>query len=102
MKNCCQIATSMNSDIQIMINENNSEYDDEFIKEVYQSDVESVQFLAFYTRSDLAQAADFLIRFNIKFNCQCWLVYKHLLRYLSECSDLDIIFCCDQLLELTA
>src|SRR5437762_6840604 len=85
MKNCRRAATSMNSSIQIIINENNPGYDDEFIKEVYQSGVGSVQLLASYTRPDMAQAAGFLARFNTKPNCQCWLAYKHLLRYLSEC-----------------
>ena len=102
MENCHWAATPMNPDTQIIIDENNPRYDDEFTKEAYQSGVESVQFLAFYTRPDLAQAAGFLTRFNTKPNRQCWLAYKHLLRYLSECPDLGIIFRCDQPLEPTA
>lgn len=53
-----------------------SGYDNEFIKQIYQSGVGSIQFLASQTRPDIANAAGLLARYNTKPNRPCWLAFK--------------------------
>ena len=56
---------------------------DEFTTEEYQEATGCFQFLACYTRGDIAFAAGYLARWNSKPTPQCWAAVKHLLRYLS-------------------
>jgi len=103
MENCHPVSTPLDPGIEITINDNlNPEYTDKFTKHSYQSDVESVQFLASQTRTDIAQAAGFLARFNNKPNYQCWQAFKHLLRYLKGSIDLGMLFCRDGSIESRA
>jgi hypothetical protein len=72
-EDCRPVATPLDPGIQIIIDNKDPGYDDEFTKEAYQSGVGSGQYLAIQTRPDIAQAAGFLARFNTKPNRQCWL-----------------------------
>src|SRR5205809_4182 len=74
-------------------------YNNEFIKHSYQSGVGSLQFLGNQTRPDLAATADFLARYNIKPNQQCWRAFKYALRYLNNSRKLGITFKQNEALE---
>ena len=58
----------------------------------YQALVGSLQFLATYTRVNIAFAAGFLGRFNNAPTQQCWLAALNVLQYLKETLDYGITF----------
>src|SRR5436190_17644065 len=62
-----------------------------FIK-CYQSATGSLQFLAIYIRPDIAFAAGWLTCWNHASMKQCWDAVKHLLEYLQEFINIEMIF----------
>jgi hypothetical protein len=60
--------------------------------EDYISLIGSLQFLATYTRPDIAFATGFLARWNKAPTLQCWKAAKHVLRYLKGTIDHGILF----------
>ena len=88
MENCYAVSTPMRPGLKITDEPVN---DSEFI-ERYQSAVGSCQFLASYTRLDIAFAAGFLARWNHAPTKQCWDAVIWLLRYLRGTLDLGIEF----------
>jgi Reverse transcriptase (RNA-dependent DNA polymerase) len=90
MGNCNATAIPMTPGLIITdqpIKDNNG-----FTIEDYQSAVGSLQFLATYTRPDIAFATAFLARWNKGPTLQCWKAVKHVLRYLKGTIEHGILF----------
>ena len=90
MQNCSPASTPMVHGLQIL-DQPPEEYI-EFTVDDYQSLIGSLQFLATYTRPDIAFATSFLARWNSKPTPQCWKAAKQILRYLRGTMDYGIIF----------
>jgi hypothetical protein len=90
MENCNASAIPMAPGL--VITDQPIEDNDEFTIKDYLSLVGSLQFLATYTRPDIAFAAGFLARHNKAPALQCWKTTKHILRYLKGTIDHGILF----------
>ena len=65
--------------------------DEQFVQK-YQELIDSQQFLIIYTRSDIAFATDFLKYYNNALMQQYWQMILHLLWYLHDMIDYEIMF----------
>src|SRR5436190_17267201 len=88
MKNCYSALTSMIFDLKIT---DNLIEDEQFVQK-YQELVDSQQFLIIYTRLNIAFAISFLRHYNNTFMQQCWQTALHLLQYLHDMIDYEIMF----------
>src|SRR6266487_5189603 len=88
MKNCYSALTSMIFDLKIT---DDSIKDKQFVQK-YQELVDSQQFLIIYTRLNIAFAISFLKCYNNALMQQCWQVILHLLQYLHDMIDYEIMF----------
>src|SRR5947199_9587414 len=88
MKNCYLISTLIIFDLKII---NNLIENEQFVQK-YQELVGSQQFLIIYTRLDIAFATDFLEHYNNTSIQQCWQAALHLLQYLHDMIDYEIMF----------
>jgi len=65
--------------------------DEQFVQK-YQELVGSQQFLTTYTRLNIAFATSFLEHYNNTLTQQCWQAVLHLLQYLHDMIDYEIMF----------
>src|SRR6266487_2218019 len=88
MKNCYSASMLMIFDLKII---DDSVKDEQFVQK-YQELVDSQQFLIIYTRLNIAFATDFLRCYNNVSMQQCWQTALHLLQYLHDMIDYEIMF----------
>ena len=88
MKNYYSTLTSMIFNLKII---DNSIKNKQFVQK-YQKLVDNQQFLIIYIRSDIVFATDFLKHYNNALMQQCWQMMLHLLQYLHNTIDYEIMF----------
>src|SRR5436190_19513016 len=88
MKNCYSASMLMIFELKIT---DDSIEDEQFVQK-YQELVDSQQFLTTYTRLNIAFAISFLECYNNTLTQQCWQMMLHLLQYLHDTIDYEIMF----------